>query len=187
MRLSNIKIIAITFLLLALAVFVMYFYYPYARTSDGNLAVAELAFTNGNYRKAIRYYGFASQQEPENAYARHMLGLSYDNFGNESLALENFQKAIEIDPDWETPYGVICLVHSYNKDYILALEYCNEAIERDPNLIFALLERIAIFHTTGEFAQACKDFLHVSEIAPQGHTISKLRKDLNMQECVYDQ
>lgn len=75
--------------------------------SYGYNALAYSYFEKKNYDTALKYYGIAAQYNPESAYIYYAIGTLYnymyhnENKNPEFLkkAAENFQKALELDPD----------------------------------------------------------------------------------------
>jgi len=131
------------------------------------------------------------------AYDTYLQGLVYlDQFNPESwaVAIDSFEKAIEIEPDWAAPYTGLSLVAAYKKqanvgsyseNVITIFENLNKAIELDPNSVETHY-RIAGTAAWTEFdwVKAEKEFLKALELNPShvrshsfySHVLSILRR-----------
>jgi len=113
------------------------------------------------------------------AYDAYLKGIVYlDQFNPESwsVAIESFEKAIEIEPDWADPYTGLSLVGAYKKqmgfgsyseNIITIYENLNKAIELDPNSVETHY-RIAGTAAWTEFdwEKAEKEYLKAIELNP---------------------
>jgi tetratricopeptide (TPR) repeat protein len=82
-----------------------------------------------DYAKAEKYLKMALSKNDKDAQATYTLGLTYLELENEKSAIEEYQKAIVLEPTrnlWMYELGLIC----YNQnDYKSALKYFNMAVD----------------------------------------------------------
>jgi tetratricopeptide (TPR) repeat protein len=64
------------------------------------------AYEQGAYTEAISYYDKAIELDPGLAEAYYFRGLAYGDLDEHQRAIENYTKAIQIDPPWPTTAGV---------------------------------------------------------------------------------
>lgn len=85
------------------------------------------------------------------------------------LAIENFNKAIEINPRLGLAYGGLGLAHFEQKNYDLAVEFYSKAIAASPALAF-YINRGAAYHFLRNYERAARDFTQVVEREPKNKT-----------------
>jgi len=120
----------------------------------------------------------ARQVDPD-AYDAYLKGIAYlDMFDPESwtLAIESFEKAIEIEPEWAAPYAGLAEVGTYmNQVYFgsesdrlrLIYENLNKALELDPNSAEAHhVKAGTAAWVEHDWKKAEKEFLRALEINP---------------------
>jgi len=113
------------------------------------------------------------------AYDAYLKGISYlDQFSPESwsLAIEKFEKAIEIEPDWAAPYIGLSSVGgymkqagfgSYSENTIMIYENLNKALELDPNSVESHYQKACIAAWTEfDWEKSEKEFLKAIELNP---------------------
>ena len=72
--------------------------------------------------EAIRVYQLAIRENPENAVAYHNLGNTQKALGNRQLAIDNFEKAISLQPDFYFSYNALAQLYLDESDYKSAIE-----------------------------------------------------------------
>lgn len=79
-----------------------------------------------------RFIEVSDRYKDESIYTNlyHFLGLGYYEIGELDLALDNYLKSIEDDPEGYYMYEDIIYLHMYNGDYGLARNYLEEAKEK---------------------------------------------------------
>ena len=131
------------------------------------------------------------------AYDAYLKGRSYlDIFGQESwsLAIESFEKAIEIAPDWAAPYAGLAEVGTYMNQFRVGsesdrlrmiYENLNKALELDPNSAEAHHSNaITAYAIEFDWKKAEKEFLKAIELNPSfarshsfyAHLLTMLRR-----------
>ncbi len=113
------------------------------------------------------------------AYDAYLKGVAYlDQFNPESwsVAIESFEKAIEIEPDWAAPYAGLSNVGGYMKqsgygsyaeNIRMIYENLNKALELDPNSVESHFRNAATAAWTEfNWEKAEKEFLKALEVNP---------------------
>ncbi|MFC1514662.1 tetratricopeptide repeat protein [Candidatus Omnitrophota bacterium] len=104
-----------------------------------NLAIAYRDM--GRLNEAARLFKRATELDPGYAIAHHNLAATEYILGNKDKAITLFKKAIALDPDYAQGYLSLALVCFDQKQYALAVEYCDQAKKRgltNPALLEAL-------------------------------------------------
>ncbi|MGD9015158.1 MAG: tetratricopeptide repeat protein, partial [Candidatus Omnitrophota bacterium] len=72
------------------------------------------------YKQAIKI-------KPDLPEAHNNLGLIYDTLNKQQEAIALFKQAIAINPDYAEAYNNLSAIYFQNKQYKLAIEYCDKA------------------------------------------------------------
>lgn len=93
-------------------------------------------------------------------------GLAHDSIGNHLYAIEDFNRAIEINPGYGDAYmnrgNSYCRCGRYNQ----ALEDFNIVIKNKPGFAEAFNNRGFVYHSLGDYKQAIGDYNKAIEIKP---------------------
>ena len=81
----------------------------------------------GRKREAEAMLKKAIKINPDYAEAYNSLGATYDLMGKKEEALAMFKKAIKIKPDFARAHNNLSIFYFYQKQYKLAIEYCDKA------------------------------------------------------------
>lgn len=87
--------------------------------------------------------------------------------GDYSNALEEFNTAIQIDPDEMAAYIQRAFTYSVLKDYESAISDYSHVLELNPKLISAYLSRGSALNKLKRFDEALQDFSKVIELDPE--------------------
>ncbi len=96
------------------------------------------------YATALKKSSELLRLDPQNARNYFFRGMIFKETGHDSLALVNFQRAVEFDPEFIDAYINIGEIYTRKKDPI-ALQYFNNVLDIDPDNPLAL-HSIAYFH-----------------------------------------
>jgi|GEM_PF-5651115 len=96
------------------------------------------------YATALKKSAELLRIDPQNAQNYFFRGLIFKETGHDSLALVNFQRAVQFDPELIDAYINIGEIYTQKKDP-LALQYFNNVLDIDPDNPLAL-HSIAYFH-----------------------------------------
>ena len=113
----------------------------------------------GNYDKAVNAYSESIRLDPSNAEKFFNLGLSLARQDAMDEALESFEKAIEIMPDYQPAYSQVCNLKRTSGDFEGAALAGRKAIElnpRDLNTLRTLGYALTGIGETEDAVKACK-------------------------------
>lgn len=126
-------------------------------TDPGNerayLKSAELHLVFRNFGEAIRDIDKVMGINELNANAIFLRGVVFLETGDTALAVRNFQRAIEISPDYLEPNMQLGILYSLRKNK-LAIEYFNNVLNIDPSSIEAKYSIAMFYQETGLYAEA---------------------------------
>src|SRR5688572_1281073 len=112
----------------------------------------------GNLTYAVEKLEMALQRDPKNADIALNLGNAYrkkDPGQGGGKAFENYQKAIQINPNFAYPYVRIAALFETQKQWDLVLDNLNKAIQVDPSFSLAYYELFYYyFFAKQDYAQA---------------------------------
>jgi len=84
-------------------------------------------------------------------------GIEYRKQGNNDSAMEEFSRAIELDPDYSLAYYNRALIYYQRGDLESSLTEYSEAIDLDPNNPYWTYERGFLYLQLGDQESAIKD------------------------------
>lgn len=115
-----------------------------AKALDLDPTLAEAHATDG-FIKLFRHWDWDGAEtalkravalDPNSAKAHHWLGVSLSIRGRLLEAQAEMKRAIEIAPDSPLYQADLCQVYYFERNTATALNYCQKALELDPNFIF---------------------------------------------------
>lgn len=110
---------------------------PRSYESYNNLA--NIYQNMGKQEKAIALYKRAIALNPNCADAYNNLGVTYQTMGKPEEAIALYKKAIALNPNFATAYKNLAVIYYLEKQYALAIKYCDQAMalgyEADPNFL----------------------------------------------------
>jgi tetratricopeptide (TPR) repeat protein len=95
---------------------------------------------------------------PDSSVAHKNRGVAQDNIGNYRKAIEDYSKAIKLNPLYAEAYVNRGIVYAKSGRYQEAIENFNMAIMINPKAIFAFYNRGLYYKRLGEYQGAIKDF-----------------------------
>lgn len=129
------------------------------------------AFKAGDYKKAVRLYTQALAKTPLGAYHRsrllNMRGLAYKRSGDNGHALADFNKALEIDPDFPLPYNHRGHLFEETGKREQALRDFNRAIDLQPGYALAYVNRGHLWAKQNQHTKAVANFSMAVQINPE--------------------
>jgi tetratricopeptide (TPR) repeat protein len=127
---------------------------------------AKIAFEKGDWDTYIQNAELVLDLEPEAADLYYYIGEAYRFKGSASRALEAYNDALEINPDFGPPYLGLARARLM-QDPNLNVEYLfDEAIARDPNFGEVYLERARYFIHNNDPEAAIVDLGRADELMP---------------------
>jgi tetratricopeptide (TPR) repeat protein len=122
------------------------------------IGAANVDAKTGNLTYAVEKLEMALQRDPKNADIALNLGNAYrkkDPGQGGGRAFENYQKAVQINPNFAYPYVRIAALFETQKQWDLVLENLNKAIQVDPSFSLAYYELFYYyFFAKQDYAQA---------------------------------
>jgi len=120
---------------------------PHHKDAYFNLA---LLFLEVNKKKeAINFFKKAMNLNPNDAEIYYNLGIIYTSIGRNIDAIKSYKKAIEIKPDYAEAHNNLSVVYLQQRQYHLAIKYCDKA--KELGLINqALLEALKPYRDTAK-------------------------------------
>ena len=117
------------------------------------------------YDEALKAINQGIQLAPRAVWYSHR-GLIYNEQEKFDLALADFNKAIQLNPNLATVYYNRGLVYEQQEKFDLALTDLSKAIELEPNNILAYNSRGLLYKKQEKFDFALADFNQVSQLNP---------------------
>ncbi len=109
----------------------------YADSANSDILAGNEAAIMENYDLAISYYNKAINSgkldNKQLAVAYNNRGCAYDDSGKEELALQDFNKAISLDPKYDAPYFSRSFIYERRQEYAKAIADMQKAVNLDPN------------------------------------------------------
>ncbi len=93
-------------------------------------------------------------------------GWAYSSLKNYQQAIADFERALELDPNYAWAYGSRGWAYYWFKDYQRAFADFNRSLELDPNDAFAYYRRGWAYDALKNYQQAIADFNHAVELDP---------------------
>jgi tetratricopeptide (TPR) repeat protein len=123
------------------------------------------AFEKGEYKSATKFLKKEVKKNPNNAEAYFYLGLT-KNSEDLNKGIEEFDKAIEINPNFSEAYGLRGTIKSHKNDEKGALSDYSKAIELDPNNFGNYFNRAWLLESSGDYKNALQDCFKSIELNP---------------------
>lgn len=126
-----------------------------------NCLQAEAAYQTGDHELEIELYSRCIDQDGPRAdnlaIAYNNRGVAYGAAGDPDSAIEDYDRALALDPDYAIAYSNRGLAHLAKGAFVAALEDYDRAIERDPAYGPAYANRCWLFGFMGYGEQALTD------------------------------
>jgi tetratricopeptide (TPR) repeat protein len=94
-------------------------------------------------------------------------GLTYRKLNDYSSAIVDFDRALELDPDYAWAYANRGITHRFNHNYELALQDFNAAIVLDDGPPWVYAARGEVYRHLSNYDLAMQDFNHAIALAPK--------------------
>src|SRR4029077_12763789 len=94
-------------------------------------------------------------------------GFCYMNDGDEKMAIADFEKAIEINPNYFDGYENIGLIWYDKGEFQKAIDWYSKSIKVNPASANAFAKRGSSYTYIGEFGKATDDLKLAIELAPK--------------------
>ena len=133
--------------------------------AHGALANDVLFAYDWNWTAAEREFKRALELDPSNSAVHGQYGDFLNMMGRYDEALQQRQRAYELNPLWVQTLVEISWVYRDMRNYPRALEYIQRAIEREPNYAFPYMNRGMVLELQGHLQEAVPDFEKAASLA----------------------
>ncbi|MBI2011738.1 tetratricopeptide repeat protein [Candidatus Daviesbacteria bacterium] len=122
---------------------------------------------NKDWKDNLTIWAKDAKVYPEhNAYAYFQLGNAYREKGNLELAVKNYQKSYQINPNFSVAFASLAQVYDLAGDKNTALKLYNELLSKDPYFWEAYREIGKIYLKQEKFPEAKREFEKILAIYP---------------------
>ena len=126
------------------------------------------------HREEVQRYTEQIKQNPNDANAYNGRGMAYWYLKQHEKAIQDLNKAIELNPNFSAPYSKNAYIHlGY---YHLAIDDCSKSIALDPNGPIAYNSRGVAYLRLKQYERAIDDFNKALELDPNYTTAKNNRK-----------
>jgi len=129
------------------------------------------AYADDNFDKALPYFSSAIESLPTNvtvnpAEAYFYRGIAYGNKGDYDHSIADFDKAIQLKPNYATAYFNRGVAYANKGDHDRAIADYSKAIQFTPNLAEAYSNRGVAYANKGDHDRAITDFDKAIQLEP---------------------
>jgi protein O-mannosyl-transferase len=121
----------------------------------------------GYWRNSITLFEHTFKVTEPNSITYKNRGTAYSRAGNYRQAMEDLQKAIELNPTYSEAYNNRAGVYVSLGNYRQAVEDCDKAIEISPKYAMAYNNRASVQVSLGNYRQAIEDCDRAIELNPR--------------------
>ncbi|MFZ2538094.1 MAG: tetratricopeptide repeat protein, partial [Oscillospiraceae bacterium] len=118
------------------------------------------------YQRAIDFARQIIDQKGASSDLLSCVGVGFLGLGQYEKAIENFQRAIELDPIYAYPWHGLGTVYYYQKNYEKTIEYLRKAIELDPTFTYPWHGLGAVFFMQNNNEEAIEHYQKAIELEP---------------------
>lgn len=136
--------------------------YPWAHAHLGLLARKA-----GRFAEAMQSYQRANRAAPEALWVLHEACETARSAGREDLAEQALERARAIDPYDATTHGYIADLRRHQNRLRDSLTHLEQAVQRDPDYLWAWRELAEVRALLGEHAAAEEAYRHARDLAPE--------------------
>ena len=113
----------------------------------------------GVWRNSIVFWSYVIEKEPERVLLAYLnRGLAYEKTGQINKAIEDYDKAIAIDPLYFEAYNNRGVLYGQEGKFDKAIEYFNKSISINPDDEEAYVDRGIAYALSGRYDRAMEDF-----------------------------
>lgn len=136
---------------------------------DGLLNRANTLSTLGKFNEAIPDYNkYLTKNDDPKAYMWR--GVAYFNIQNYDSAIIDFNKSIEIDPDYYEPYYWLGVIYYNQQNYNDALKFLDLSISKNSNNVNSYIWKGLCYMNMNEYHKAIEQYSKAIEIDPNNIT-----------------
>jgi len=133
--------------------------------SDGVLSMQVIKnmawdnLSNEEFRAAVAMYNVILEENSSDAFAFSARGFAYSHLGEHALAVQDYTKALELDPTLINVYNNRCWSYSEIGQFDNALADCNYLMSQYPDADFPYLNRGIVYELMGNMNAALPDYM----------------------------
>ena len=123
----------------------------------------------GVWRNSITLFSHASQTTKDNYLAHNLLGVALFTEGKNEEAIDHYNKAIRLKPDYAEAYNNRGIAYDELGQYQMAIENYNGIIRLKPDLIYACNaynNRGNVYRKLGQYQMAIQDYNEAIRLKP---------------------
>lgn len=140
---------------------------------------AERAEKAGNYAEAAALYTKSITAEPVDIWVTYnQRGCCYKKLGEDSKAIEDFSKSIELQPAFSIAYYNRGLMYKRTSEWNKAVDDFSKCLVFEPNAPETYTNRAICYEQLGERAKALEDFDKALKLNPEYYSSLKFRAQL---------
>lgn len=128
--------------------------------------VVDLETTAGNFQSALQIVRERMEENPQNAFFPFLAGRIFVLMKDSSAAETNFLKAIEVQPQFTSPYLALAQLYAQSGREEDALQILTLGIQQAPENESMRMQRGMIFEGMGEWDKAADDYARATELDP---------------------
>ena len=148
------------------------------------VTLGSITFTrNFDYATEFSIWDVTAQQSPNNFRPYYNRGSAYRNKGQLEKAIQDFDKAIELNPSFAELYSNRGSTHSSRGKYHLAIRDYSQALQLNPTFAEACYNRGLVYWHQGEYDLALRDFekaVQMAQSAGRKELVIFLRRQLDL-------
>jgi tetratricopeptide (TPR) repeat protein len=156
--------------------------YSIGTTAEGKLISEEKLIENSNIARSSIENGVYLRRLSKKEILASVLnwrGIYYKEQGKYELAINDYKKALELNPKFPEAYSGLATAYKLNNDFVKSLEYSDIAISLNPNFAIALSNRGETKIRLKDYQGALIDFNLAIEIDPKCLSAFSKRGDLH--------
>lgn len=124
-----------------------------------------------NFKSPLAFWTYSVETNPKSAFAHNYLGNAYLMQNRHSRAIESYDKALEIKPDFKDAILNRGATKATTNDFTASIDDFNEVLKLAPEDTSALKFRAASFIQTKQFNEALKDLNKLTELGLKSQKI----------------
>lgn len=117
-----------------------------------------------DYQSAIEHYAIAAELAPYHADTFYSLAANHKRVHQLEPALDNIQRAIQLDPDNLSYVKLADSILTRNKQWDVIISYWNDFIERNPDVTEAYFQRAGTHYHNGNLDAALADMKRADDM-----------------------
>lgn len=122
------------------------------------------SFREGNWEEAVKEFSGGIAEDASNPLLFFYRGMSQENGGNAAEALLDYQKAIELKPDFVLPYSRSGKIYAQQQNYEKAHEFYRKAVELGDQDITTLYNYGVVLINIGKSPEAKTVLMNLLEL-----------------------